>query len=84
ARAGYDRAAEDEEVGLYQRGRFGDGTLARRSAPRVARVWIYPHELPSRDYFWGGYVSLIVTEDSWVFDGDKTDEIPEAVAEGEL
>ena len=69
-RAGYERASEDEEVGLYQRGHLGDNTIARRSAPRVARVWIYPHELHSKDYFWGGYVSLIVTEDTWVFDGE--------------
>ena len=81
ARAGYDRAAEDEEVGLYQRGRFNDATFARRSAPRVARVWVYPMN-SCKDYFWGGYVSLIVSEDTWVFDGEAgNEEIPDAISD---
>ena len=48
----------------------------------MARVWVYPHELPSKDYFWGGYVSLIVSEDTWVFDGEAgNEEIPDAISD---
>lgn len=43
-------------------------SLVERAAPRVAKVYVFPHELPTKDYFWGGYISLIVTEDHWVFE----------------
>ncbi len=68
ARSGYNAGLDDEEVALYQKGRINNDSLARKSAPRVARVYIYPHELPSKDYFWGGYVSLVVSPDEWIFE----------------
>jgi hypothetical protein len=68
SRAAYNTDAEDEEVGLYQRARHHPDSLVRRAAPRIAKVYLYPHELPSRDYFWGGYVSLVVAADEWVFE----------------
>jgi hypothetical protein len=70
-RAGYGAGLDDEEVALYQRGKQTESSLARRSAPRVARVYVYPHELPSRDFFWGGYVSLIVSQDEWIFENPE-------------
>lgn len=68
ARSGYGAGPDDEEVALYQRGRQSTESLVRKSAPRVARVYIYPHELPSKDYFWGGYVSVVVSPDEWILD----------------
>lgn len=83
SRSGYGSGPDDEEVGLYQRGRQSHENqsshevagsnrsleaMVRKSAPRVARVYIYPHELPSKDYFWGGYVSVVVTPDEWILD----------------
>lgn len=83
SRSGYGSGPDDEEVGLYQRGRQSHESqpshevsgssrsleaMVRKSAPRVARVYIYPHELPSKDYFWGGYVSVVVTPDEWILD----------------
>ncbi len=71
ARSGYGAAPEgydDEEVALYQRGRQESESLVRKSAPRVVRVYVYPHELPSKDYFWGGYMSLVVSPDEWILD----------------
>jgi hypothetical protein len=68
ARSGYSAGLDDEEVALYQKGHQNSKSLARKSAPRVARVYIYPHELPSKDYFWGGYVSLVVSPDEWIFE----------------
>jgi len=75
ARSGYGAGPEDEEVALYQRGRQNSQSLVRKSAPRVARVYIYPHELPTKDFFWGGYVSLVTSPDEWVVEsptGDPT------------
>jgi hypothetical protein len=68
SRAAYGEAPDDEEVALYQRGRHAQDTVLRRASQRVARVYVFPHELPTRDYFWGGYISLLVAQDQWVID----------------
>lgn len=82
SRAAYNADAEDEEVALYQRARHHPNSLVHRSAPRIAKVYLYPHELPSRDYFWGGYVSLVVAADEWAFEKpDAGSETPPAVRE---
>jgi hypothetical protein len=82
SRAAYNADAEDEEVALYQRARHHPDSLVRRSAPRIAKVYLYPHELPSRDYFWGGYVSLVVAADDWTFENPDTESgTPAAVRE---
>lgn len=73
ARSGYSAGQDEEEVALYQRGHQNSQSLARKSAPRVARVYIYPHELPTKDYFWGGYVSLVVSPDEWIFENPEGD-----------
>jgi hypothetical protein len=65
-RSAYGSGVDEEEVGLYQRGRPNSFTSARKSAPRVARAYIYPHELPSKDFFWGGWVSLVISPDEWI------------------
>lgn len=81
SRSGYGAGLDDEEVALYQRGRQSTQTAVRKSAPQVARVYIYPHELPSKDYFWGGYVSLVTSPDEWIAnptqaDGTETSDTP--------
>lgn len=74
-RAGYDAGLGDDDVSLYQGRQRGDETLVRKSAPRAVKVWIYPHELPSKDWFMGGYVRMEVTQEQWVFDSmDSEDE----------
>jgi hypothetical protein len=40
----------------------------------VTTAYIYPHELPTRDYFWGAYVSVLVGETSVVFENPEDDE----------
>lgn len=72
ARSGYADGPDDEEVALYQKGRASHRSLVRKSAPRVARVYLYPHELPSKDYFWGGYISLVVSPDEWLVPESET------------
>ena len=67
-RAGYNDNPDDEEVALYQKGKHAQDTVLKRSGPRVAKVYIFPHELPTKDYFWGAYVSLLIEQDQWVFE----------------
>jgi hypothetical protein len=81
ARSGYGAGPDDEEVALYQKGRSNFQSLVRKSAPRVARVYIYPHELPTKDYFWGGYVSLVVSPDEWILESPTDDQITPKAAE---
>lgn len=81
ARAGYGDAPDDAEVALYQRARHAQDSILQRAAPRVARVYIFPHELPTRDYFWGGYVSLLVNEDRWVYQQPDEDDAAPGVRE---
>jgi hypothetical protein len=68
-RAGYDSPYDDEEVALYQKHRHHGDSIGRPMGPRIARVYVFPHELPSQDYFWGGFVSLVIHRDEVVFDG---------------
>jgi hypothetical protein len=67
-RAAYNAPFDDDEVGLYQKSRSQGDSLGRSSGPRIVKVYLYPHELPTQDYFWGGYVSLIVRKDEVLFD----------------
>jgi hypothetical protein len=68
-RADYDGKAQSEAESL----KLGDGTALReidggvpvRTAPKIAHVWIFPHETPSKEYFWGGWISLVVEGDKW-------------------
>ncbi len=39
-----------------------------RTAPKTAHIWIYPHETPTKEYFWGGWMSVVVEGDRWVID----------------
>ena len=39
-----------------------------RTAPKVARIWIFPHETPTKEYFWGGWISVVVESDKWNVD----------------
>lgn len=67
-RAAYNSPYDDEEVALYQRSRAQRNSLGRSVGPRIAKVYMYPHELPTQDYFWGGYISLVVRRDDVIFD----------------
>ena len=79
-RAGYGAEVDDEEVKLYQRARSNSESTLRRGGPRVAQVYVHPHPLPTRDYFWGGYVSLIVSQDDVVFEDPEAGESEEEKA----
>ena len=34
-----------------------------RSGSQVKKAWLYPHEMPTGDYFGGAWLHLVVTED---------------------
>jgi hypothetical protein len=45
---------------------FRNSPMPVRTRAKVASVWIHPHETASRDYFWGGWVSLVIEEPQWM------------------
>ena len=68
-RADYDGKDKDEASEL----KLGDDHALRdtssavpvRTTPKTAQVWIFPHETPSKEYFWGGWISVVVEGDRW-------------------
>lgn len=72
-----DRRAEYEEPtnsisvsepGLKEAGLegFSSRPVPVRTRPKVASIWIHPHEMASHDYFWGGWMSVVVEADQWL------------------
>ena len=45
---------------------FRGRPIPSRTRTRVAMVRVHPHELPNHDYFWGGWISILVDRDTWV------------------
>ena len=46
----------------------GSGSVSyvpTRIPERVAVAWLHAHELPSKDYFWGSWISVVVAPESW-------------------
>ena len=77
-RAEYEdpRAAQEllmKEAGIEG---FRNGPVPVRTRPKVAAIWIHPHEMASRDYFWGGWMSVVIEADQWVL--TKPGEMPAA------
>ena len=70
-RADYEGRERDEAraLSLGGTGAVKDGVkMPVRSAPKTAHVWIFPHETPNREYFWGGWISVVIEGDKWEFD----------------
>lgn len=69
-----DRRAEYEELGTRQElsvkeaglDGFRDSPVPVRTRPKVAAIWIHSHEMANHDYFWGGWMSVVVEADQWV------------------
>lgn len=67
-RAEYEDPADRSSHRLRLRESTSDGLpgpVPVRSQPKVAEVWIHAHEMASRDYFWGGWMSVVVESDQW-------------------
>lgn len=68
-RADYEGKDKDEASEL----KLGDdhvlhdtsGAVPVRTTPKTAHIWIFPHETPSKEYFWGGWISVVVEGDRW-------------------
>lgn len=45
---------------------FNSSPVPVRTRPKVAAIWIHPHEMASHDYFWGGWMSVVVEQDQWL------------------
>lgn len=75
-RAGYGSELDDEDLALYQRGRKHPESTLPKGGKQVVTAYIYPHELPTRDYFWGGFVSVVVGEDDLVFENPEDESLP--------
>jgi hypothetical protein len=85
-RAGYGGGPENhlETIALQEGGvdGFRNSPVPVRTRPRVAPIWIHPHETATRDYFWGGWISVVVEQDQWVM--SKPQLVPKAAAFPEL
>jgi hypothetical protein len=68
-RADYDGKDKDEasslKLGDNQVLKDAEGGVPVRTMPKTAHVWIFPHETPSKEYFWGGWISVVVEGDRW-------------------
>ena len=40
----------------------------RRTQPQVTDIFIYPHEMPTGDYFRGGWIRTIISESKWAIE----------------
>ena len=68
-RADYEGQGEgDSSPNLKEGGLdgFHNAPVPVRTRAQVAPVWIFPHETASRDYFWGGWISIVTEEPQWV------------------
>ena len=84
-RSGYGKADSLKPDISFQEGGvegFRNSPVPTRSRARVAAIYAHPHEMPNRDYFWGGWVSVVVEQDQWVM--SKPSLVPKADVVKEL
>lgn len=83
-RAGYDSPEPPADTSLKEEGvdGFRNALVPVRSKPKVAAIWVHPHETASHDYFWGGWMSVVVEQDQWVL--SKAGRMPTAKAFGDI
>ena len=43
----------------------GVGYIPTRIPEKVIVAWLHAHELPSKDYFWGSWLSIVVAPEGW-------------------
>lgn len=61
-RAGYGFKAPS----LANIGKSGDVRFVPTRIPeKVVIAYLHDHELPSKDYFWGSWISIVVEPESW-------------------
>jgi hypothetical protein len=60
-RAGYNNPMPQ----LQMSNQKGARLIPKRVPEKVIVAWLHPHELPSKDYFWGSWISIVVVQESW-------------------
>lgn len=60
-RARYEEAAPDLKMGGAGEVRY----VPTRVPEKVVIGWLHAHELPTKDYFWGSWLSILVSAESW-------------------
>lgn len=77
-RAEYEDMKAVQELRMREAGIEGmrNNPVPVRTRPKVAAIWIHAHEMASHDYFWGGWMSVVVEADQWVL--TKPGELPGA------
>ena len=61
-RAGYDM----KEPPLSSLGNSGGAKYVPTRIPEKVIVgWLFPHDMPSKVYFWGSWLSIVVEDESW-------------------
>ena len=67
-RAEYDAAdgpTDDLRLDTADNEATPDGAVPVRTMPKTAHVWIHPHETAAKEYFWGGWITIVVEGDKW-------------------
>lgn len=68
-RADYEGKDKEEaselKLGDDQMLRDTSGAVPVRTTPKTANIWIFPHETPSKEYFWGAWISVVIEGDRW-------------------
>lgn len=72
-RADYEGKETSEASELKLENSLSDisGGVPVRTAPKTAHIWIFPHETPGKEYFWGGWISVVVEGDQWEIERRK-------------
>lgn len=61
-RAGYDHARPPFGMNGDPK---GSHYVPTRVPEKVVVAWLHAHELPSQDYFWGSWLSIVVEPEGW-------------------
>jgi hypothetical protein len=79
-----DYAGQEKEMAaslhLGQDQALRDSAVPVRTAAKTAHIWIVPHETAGKEYFWGGWISVVVEGDRWESSPEKLPEKPAASA----
>src|SRR5262249_34003587 len=72
-RAGYDAEGNPIEPPLQEEGLegFRNHPVPTRTREKVSPVWIHRQETAGRDYFWGGWMSVVTEDPQWVLTRPK-------------
>ncbi len=52
--------------------------IPNRTSAKVADIWIHPHEMPTGDYFRGGWIRTLISKSKWQM---ERVEIPDSLNE---